>query len=141
VPEAEAPAGEEAELTDDQLLALAMGLDPAKVAPPEPEPAPAEVVPQMPAAAAALALDAGWGVRLVAVLPNTQPPRAVLGLASGEEVVVEPGSFVEAARVVVLAVGSEGVQVAYVEPNGDRTKVRTEMLSPLNRADRVIVPQ
>jgi hypothetical protein len=142
-----APPEVEQELTDAQVLALAMGIDPSTVTEPEPEPEP--VVEDLPPAAMvalhsaadqeprAVLGDVGWGVRLVALVPGTQPPRAVLGLTSGKEVVVEPGSFVEEARLVVLAIGNEGVQVAYVEPQGDRASVRTENLVPLNRSRSV----
>jgi hypothetical protein len=133
------------ELTMAQLLALANGEDPAKYAPPEPVATPEEeVASDVAATVAGLVssgadlVDAGWGTRVVAIMPDAQPPRAILGLPSGEEVVVEPGSMVPAARVVVLAVGADGVQVAHVTPHGDRTRVRTEMMLPLHKTPRVL---
>jgi hypothetical protein len=130
----------EDELTDAQLLALAQGIDPATVVEPEPEPEPmATPAPVAEASGLGSALgDLGFGVRVVAVLMHTQPPRAILGLPSGAELVVEPGSFVDEARLVVLAVGTEGVQVAHVLPHGDRTKVSTEVLQPLHRSERTV---
>lgn len=90
----------------------------------------------LPAAVPPSAWDPGtagtpsWGVRLVSTLADTQPPRAVLALGEGDEVVVQPGTFVPRARLVVLAIGRDAVQVAHVEPEGDHTRVTTEILQP-----------
>lgn len=79
---------------------------------------------------------AGWGVRLLSVIPDSQPPRAVLGLPDGREVVVSPGAMLPEAQVVVLAIGRDAVQIAEVLPDGDRAVVRSQMLSPLYGARR-----
>ncbi|MEE2751252.1 MAG: hypothetical protein VX519_07470 [Myxococcota bacterium] len=70
----------------------------------------------------------GWGVRLVASIPEAQPPRAVLGLPSGEEVVVSPGSMIPEAAVVVIAVGPGTVVLAEITPEGDHAKVEQRTL-------------
>ncbi len=70
----------------------------------------------------------GWGVRLVASIPEAQPPRAVLGLASGEEVVVSPGSMIPEAAVVVIAIGPGTVVLAEITPEGDHAKVEQRTL-------------
>lgn len=69
-----------------------------------------------------------WGVRLVASIPEAQPPRAVLGLPSGEEVVVSPGSMIPEAAVVVIAVGPGTVVLAEITPEGDHAKVEQRTL-------------
>ncbi len=70
----------------------------------------------------------GWGVRLVATLPAAQPPRAVLGLPTGTEVVVSPGSMVPEVGVVVIAVGQGTVDLALVTPEGDHARVEQRTL-------------
>jgi hypothetical protein len=70
----------------------------------------------------------GWGVRLVATLPAAQPPRAVLGLPTGIEVVVSPGSMVPEVGVVVIAVGQGTVDLALVTPEGDHARVEQRTL-------------
>ena len=139
--EALSDAADEPELTDEQLLARSLGIElPSETSASSESSPEADTVVEVEATPVVEPVATGsfeteplhWGVRLLAIVPRTQPPRAVLGLVSGEEVVVEPGSFVPDARVVVLAVGSDAVQVAYVEPHGDRTHVRTETLLPLH---------
>ncbi len=71
--------------------------------------------------------------RLIAVIPNTQPPRAILGLTTGEEIVVEPGTMIPHAGVVVLAIGEGGVQIAEVIPEGDHVSLESHNLVPLHR--------
>lgn len=70
----------------------------------------------------------GWGVRLVATLPAAQPPRAVLGLPTGKEVVVSPGSMVPEVGVLVIAVGQGTVDLALVTPEGDHARVEQRTL-------------
>lgn len=72
-----------------------------------------------------------WGVRLLATLVDVQPPRAVLGLQDGSEVVVQAGDFVDEARMVVLAIGRDAVQVAEVKPNGFYATVQTSTIRAL----------
>ena len=57
-----------------------------------------------------------------------QPPRAVLGLPTGIEVVVSPGSMVPEVGVVVIAVGQGTVDLALVTPEGDHARVEQRTL-------------
>ncbi|MCK6522547.1 hypothetical protein L6R49_14040, partial [Myxococcota bacterium] len=85
---------------------------PAEAAPP-PEAPPAVGLPTQPA----------WAVRLLMTLPQAQPPRAALGLPSGEERVVSPGSMLPEVGLIVIAVGADSVQLARVTPAGDHAVV------------------
>jgi hypothetical protein len=70
----------------------------------------------------------GWAVRLVATVPNAHPPRAVIGLPSGIEVVVSPGSMVPEAGLLVVAVGAGFVDLVQVTPDGDHARVEQRTL-------------
>ena len=76
-------------------------------------------------------LDGSWGVRLVSTVPNAQPPRAILGLPDGTEAVVQPGTLLPEAGIVVLAVGQDVVQLAEIVPQGDHVRVQTRTLQAL----------
>jgi hypothetical protein len=120
-----------AEMTDEELLAVAMGLPlpPKKADAPLPvAPSGEAVAPWTPSAPAPT-----WGVRVVSIVADAQPPRAILGLGDGREIVVEPGTFVPEERVIVMAIGAEAVQIAHVEPAGDRSRIETQVLTPLYR--------
>lgn len=82
--------------------------------------------------------DAGarWSVRLLRILPDVAPPRAVLGLPSGREIVVSPGTMIPEHDLVVMAIGTDAVQVDRIVADGDRTRVETEVLRPLNGTAR-----
>ena len=75
------------------------------------------------------ATTGGWPLRLVSTTPQANPPRAILGLPDGREVVVSPGSMVPDAGVVVMAVGTGNLQLARVTANGDHAAVQTQTLS------------
>ncbi len=75
--------------------------------------------------------ETSFGVRLMAVLLDVQPPRAVLGLPDGREIVVQPGALLPDHGVVVLAIGRDAVQIAHVTPQGFYAKVETETLRAL----------
>jgi hypothetical protein len=70
-----------------------------------------------------------WPVRLVATLPMAQPPRAVIGLANGDEKVVSPGSILAEQGIVVLSVSSDRVQLAKIEAAGDHARISSIELS------------
>jgi len=72
----------------------------------------------------------GWAVRLVSIVPGAQPPRAILGLSDGQEIVVTPGAMVPEAGLVVLSVGTRAVQVARITGVGDHATVQSMDLSP-----------
>lgn len=138
VAEAE-PAAAEDEMSPEELLAVSMGLDPAMVAKPKDAPVAPQVGDPVPVTAPAARPawtpstppQGSWGVRLVGTMSDAQPPRAILGLGSGEEIVVEPGSFVVGERVVVTAIGRDAVQIARVTPDGDRVRIDAETLTAL----------
>lgn len=141
-PVAEIPADAPTEaLSDEDLLAAAMGLPitPKPKADDDlPLPVAPDGLPAVPARAPWTPADAAppaWGVRLVGTLPHASPPRAVLGLSSGAELVVEAGDMVPEEQLIVLAVGADAVQVAHVRPDGDRAEVRAEVLTPLYQRD------
>ncbi len=129
-------------LTDQELQARLLGVDPSMLAPPEPKPepeaAPAAATNVVVQAAAPMPdwnpeapLEDAWGVRLISTLHDVQPPRAVIALPSGEEIVVQPGTMLPQARLVVLAVGKTAIQVARVTPQGFYAKVETETVAAL----------
>ena len=70
-----------------------------------------------------------WPVRLVRTLPDTYPPRAILGLPDGREIVVTPGSMVPDQGLVVVAIGRESAQLAQVSAQGDHAAIQPVMLS------------
>jgi hypothetical protein len=70
----------------------------------------------------------GWPLRLVATVPGAQPPRAILGLPGGDEVVVTPGAMLPEAGVVVMAIGAESIELAEVRPAGDHATVQGRTL-------------
>ena len=86
------------------------------------------------------AVPPNWGIRLVSTLVDTQPPRAVLGLADGQEIVVKPGSFLPEQRLVVMAVGRNAVQVSRVIPDGYQARIETRTLSSLFPSQPLVAP-
>lgn len=105
---------------------------------PSPAPAPASVATATPSAASAApsapgsstpAVSGAWPLRLVRALPDTIPPRAILGLPDGREVVVSPGTMLPEVGVVVMAVGRERLQVAKIAAVGDHAAVQEITLS------------
>ena len=105
------------------------------VAAPAPAPVAAGWAASAPAAAPAMVGaafgSASWPVRLVRTLPETQPPRAILGLADGREIVVSPGSMVPDQNLVVMAIGKQTAEVARVVPAGDHAVVSPMTLTAL----------
>ncbi len=81
-------------------------------------------------------LPVGWGVRLVATVTDAVPPRAVLALPNGVEVVVEPGTLLPEAHIVVLAIGRDSVELAEILPAGFYATVRTYSVRALFPAER-----
>lgn len=131
-----APAAAPFHITSEELAAKADGSAPdapaagADAAPLAPSDAAIAAAPAAPAAAAsagpalpALSVAAQFPVRLVSTLPQAQPPRAVLGLADGSEIVVSPGSVLGPEGLVVMAVLDGRVQLAKVRPAGDHATI------------------
>jgi hypothetical protein len=73
----------------------------------------------------------GWPVRLVKTIPDAQPPRAVLGLPSGKEIVVMPGTMVPEEGLVVVSIGPSRVQLSKVQPQGDHASITSFTLDAM----------
>lgn len=125
-PAPDGPPAVEPPAAEDGLATLDLPEEPLPPAPvvqaPPPAPAPAP-------AAQGFAAPSAWPVRLVRTLPETQPPRAILGLADGREIVVTPGSMVPDEQLVVMAIGRSTLQVARLTPNGDHAVVTQTTLT------------
>ncbi len=123
----------------EELQAMA----PEALPPVEPEP-PTDPEPSSPdaqaahtsgtatpsAAAAPSVKGLSWAVRLVATVPNAQPPRAILGLPDGREIVVEPATMIPEVGLAVIAIGAGTVQLARFTANGDHATVESVQLTP-----------
>jgi hypothetical protein len=72
-----------------------------------------------------------FGVRVLAVVLDVQPPRAMLALPDGREVVVQPGAMLPADGLIVLAIGRDAVQVAKVTPSGFYATVQTDTVQAM----------
>lgn len=112
-------------------MATAAGVDPDKLAAADPVAAPVTAPPEAPVAPAPVGLPSPvqWPVRLVSTIPQAQPPRAILGLPSGEERVVSPGSILADQGLVVMAVSGDKVTLARIEPMGDHARIDTVELT------------
>ena len=95
----------------------------AEAAPAEPVVVEAAAPPPEAPPAVGLPTQPAWAVRLLMTLPQAQPPRAALGLPSGEERIVSPGSMLPELGLIVIAVGADSVQLARVTPAGDHAVV------------------
>ncbi len=129
-PEEEEPPGEEDPI---RLQARLLGVSAASLSAPAPV-APADLAPPAAApepAAAPPAMVGNFGVRVISTLTEVQPPRAVLGLPSGKEVVVQPGTMLPDDHIVVLAIGRTGVQIATITPEGFASRVETTTIPAL----------
>jgi hypothetical protein len=73
----------------------------------------------------------GFGIRLISVVTDVQPPMAVIGLPNGDNVVVKPGQMLPDLHLVVLAIGRTAIQVAEVVPEGFSTRVVTTTVPAL----------
>jgi hypothetical protein len=124
---------------DDKLAAMAR----FAATPPAPAPAAPAVAP-LPATPAPVwdpsrpIPDASFGVRVLGVLLDLNPPRAVLGLPDGREQVVTPGAMLPTEGIVVLAIGRDAVQLAHVTPQGFYARVQTETVQALSPGRAVV---
>jgi len=109
-------------------IAAAAGVDVDKLMADAPV-TPAAAAPPPAPPAVGVPPDTRWPVRLVSTLPQAQPPRAILGLPSGEELVVSPGSMLAEQGIVVVSVSAGKVELASVEPAGDHAKITTITLT------------
>lgn len=69
-----------------------------------------------------------WGVNLVSTISDAQPPRAILSFPDGREEVVKAGTMLPEAKLIILAIGRDVVQIAEIKPEGDRARVVTRQL-------------
>ena len=72
-----------------------------------------------------------WGLRLLSTLAGSMPPRAVLVLPDGSEVVVKAGDILSDEKVVVWAVGRDRVELAHISADGPFAAVETKALEAL----------
>lgn len=100
-----------------------------ETAPPGDLPAPPPATPEPASAPVLGAPPSLWPVRLVKTVPESQPPRAILGMPDGREVVVTPGALLPDQGLVVLAIGRTTVDVARVTPAGDHAAVTSLTLT------------
>jgi len=73
----------------------------------------------------------GWPIRLVVTMPSTQPPRAVIGLPDGREMVVTAGDLIPDVGMVVMSVGATSVQMAQVTAAGDHAQIANITLNAM----------
>lgn len=121
------------EIRFEDLKAMAPAAAPAPAeapAAPATAPTPAAPAPTEPAPAAVPLSNLAWAVRLVATVPEAQPPRAILGLPDGREVVVEPAALLPEQGLAVLSIGRHGVQLARFQARGDHALVESVVLQP-----------
>jgi len=97
----------------------------------QPTPPPGAAVPPAPRWTPADAVTLSWGLRLVSTVDGATPPRAILGLPDGSEEVVKAGDLLPEARVIVLAVGQDVVQLGRVTPSGDHAQVESVFLQAM----------
>jgi hypothetical protein len=130
-------------ISSEDLLAIARGEDPSTPEPetaaaPEESPPPVAEAPSFPSAieqpsappppppsAWGETLGKSWPVRLVTTVPNASPPRAILGLPDGREVVVNPGSMVPDMGLAVVAIAPNSAELARIAPAGDHATIET----------------
>ena len=117
---AAAPVGELAP-SDAAVAALAAAPSPAVGGAPA-------AYPSAPFAAGT-SVSAQFPVRLLSTIPQAQPPRAVLGLPNGSEVVVSPGMVLADQGLVVMSVMAGRVQLAKVVAAGDHATIESLELS------------
>ena len=67
-------------------------------------------------------------MRLVTTVPNASPPRAILGLPDGREIVVNPGSMVPDFGLVVVAISPGAAELAKIAPAGDHATIESVTL-------------
>lgn len=92
----------------------------------------ASVSTPVPAATASIGwpqqVGKAWPVRLVTTVPNASPPRAILGLPDGKEIVVNPGSMVPDFGLVVVAISPGAAELAKIAPAGDHATIESVTL-------------
>ena len=125
------------------LQARLVGVSAEALTTPPPAPAavaapPASAAPLMPVPVQVPVWDPGrppetstWGLRLLSTLSGSLPPRAVLVLPDGSEVVARAGDILADEKVVVWAVGRDRVELAHITAEGPFAAVETRALQAL----------
>ena len=90
------------------------------------------IVKAEPETIGATSLQKEWPMRLVKTEMQLNPPRAILGLPNGKEIVIRSGSFIEEYKLVVMGIGTRSVSLAKVLPQGDHASIETIQLFSLN---------
>lgn len=67
-------------------------------------------------------------IQLVTSIPEAVPPRAILALPDGKEIVVKPGQMVPDVGLLVLSIDKDQVEISRVEAAGSRATVHNEVL-------------
>lgn len=125
-----APAVSPTITAEDEAL---FGPEPQSQEEPPPEPVPqTEALERFDSSATTAPNITLWGIRLVSTINDTTPPRAVLALTTGEEIVVRAGQMLPDAQMVILAIGQDVIQVANITPDGDRALVESITLNAFN---------
>ncbi len=110
--------------------ALDAGAGPGEVAAaPLTDAAPPSAEAPVQTSSAPAAFSVAWPMRLVKTLPNTNPPRAILGLPDGQERVVSPGTMLPEHGLVVMSIGPDSMQVAKITAQGDHAAVQSISMS------------
>lgn len=74
--------------------------------------------------------DWGWPIRVVKTNMELTPPRAIIGLPDGSEIVVQSGHMLPEQNLVVMSIGERVVGFAKIHAQGDHARVETlELLS------------
>lgn len=89
-------------------------------------------VPQRDVAYKALPSVGVWPLRVVKTEANLNPPRAILGLPNGEEIVIRAGMQLPEENIIVMSIGSKAVVLARIHPEGDHARVEHLTLPSLN---------
>ena len=73
-----------------------------------------------------------WPLRIVKTEAGLNPPRAILGLPSGEEVVIRPGMQLPEENLVVMSIGAKAVILARIHTEGDHARIEHLTIPSLN---------
>ncbi|MEZ4238423.1 MAG: hypothetical protein R3F59_20185 [Myxococcota bacterium] len=72
--------------------------------------------------------DSSFGVQVMGIMADQFPPHAALALPDGRKVVVQAGTMLPDAGIVVLAIGRNGVRIAQITPSGYQANVVTQTI-------------
>ena len=72
----------------------------------------------------------GWPIRVVKTSMELVPPRAIIGLPDGSEIVVQSGHMLPEQNLVVMSIGERVVGFAKIHAHGDHARVEAlELMS------------